>query len=161
MSISFCPFCGSVVQEGHIFCKNCGADLLKKVKVIKTGFRGSFWLGALVGIVVMIVVGREGNVFHGLLLGAFVAGIVSGDPAKGALAGIVVDLTLLALLLISPPSDLLGDYQARGIIEAIVVSVVYTLAYIFLIILVIIFIIPCAVIGIIGGAIGEKIYRRE
>ncbi|MFX0162892.1 MAG: zinc-ribbon domain-containing protein [Candidatus Hodarchaeota archaeon] len=161
MSISFCPFCGFTVQEGHNFCKNCGADLSQKGKVTRTRFRGSFWLGALVGIVIMLVVGRVGNVFHGLLIGAFVAGIVSGDPGKGALAGIVVDLTLLALLLISPPSDLMGDYQARGIIEAIVVSVVYTIAYIFLLILVIILIIPCAIIGIIGGAIGEKIYRRE
>ncbi len=161
MSIYFCPFCGSAVQEGHNFCKNCGADLSKKSKVTRTRFRGSFWLGAFVGIVIMIIVGRAGNVFHGLLLGAFVAGIVSGDPGKGALAGIVVDLTLLALLLVSPPSDLMGDYQARGIIEAIVVSVVYAVAYIFLLILVIIFTIPCAVIGIIGGAIGEKIYRRE
>jgi hypothetical protein len=96
-----------------------------------------------------------------LLLGAFVAGIISGDPGKGALAGIMVDLTLLALLLISPPSDLMGDYEARGLIEAIVVSVVYSVIYILLIILVIIFIIPCAILGIIGGAIGKKIYEGE
>jgi predicted nucleic acid-binding Zn ribbon protein len=59
VSISFCPFCGSVVQEGYIFCKNCGADLLKKVKVTKTRFSGSIWLGALVGIVVMILLGER------------------------------------------------------------------------------------------------------
>ena len=161
MGINFCPFCGSAMQEGHIFCKNCGVDLSKKSKVARTRFRGSLWLGALVGIVVMIVVGREGNVFQGLLLGAFVAGIISGDPGKGALAGIMVDLTLLALLLISPPSDLMGDYEARGLIEAIVVSVVYSVMYILLIILVIIFIIPCVILGIIGGAIGKKIYEGE
>lgn len=161
MSIYFCPFCGSTIKEGHNFCKNCGADLSKKSKVAKTRFRGSLWLGALVGIIIMILVGRKGNVFHGLLLGAFIAGIVSGDLGKGALAGIMVDLTLLALLLISPPSDLMGDYEARGIIEAIVVSVVYSVIYILLIILVIIFIIPCAILGIIGGTIGKKIYRGE
>jgi hypothetical protein len=119
-------------------------------------FTGRVLLGALVGIAIMIVLGREDLLFEGILIGAFVAGIIAGSPGKGALAGVLVDLALLAILLISF-DKLTDDYEPTGLIEALGVSIAITILYIFMILLVIILIIPCAILGAIGGIIGKQI----
>ena len=119
-------------------------------------FTGRVLLGALVGIAIMIVLGREDLLFEGILIGAFVAGIIAGSPGKGALAGVLVDLALLVILLISF-DKLTDDYEPTGLIEALGVSIAVTILYIFMILLVIVLIIPCAILGAIGGIIGKQI----
>ncbi|MFX0162893.1 MAG: DUF5518 domain-containing protein [Candidatus Hodarchaeota archaeon] len=123
-------------------------------------FTGKVLLGAIVGIAIMIVLGREELLFEGILIGAFVAGIIAGGPGKGALAGILVDLALLAILLISF-DKLTEDYEPTGLIEALGVSIAVTILYIFMILLVIILIIPCAILGAIGGIIGKQLYPSK
>jgi len=111
------------------------------------GKSGSFWLGVVVGFIVMILL--NSLPVAGPVIGGFVAGIIArGGAWGGATAGFVSGLfgaIIISFILIFGGSLLLG---IPGFITALGVSLVLVTATLYF-----------AILGFVGGAIGGALIK--
>jgi len=109
--------------------------------------KGNFWLGVIVGFIVMIVLGFLPVI--GPLLGGFVAGIIArGGWWNGAKAGFVAGIfgaIVLGIILIIGATlflGVVGFFGGLGVTAALIAIALYS-----------------AILGLVGGAIGGLIAK--
>jgi hypothetical protein len=109
--------------------------------------KGNFWLGVIVGFIVMIVLSFLPVI--GALLGGFVAGIIArGGWWNGAKAGFVAGIfgaIVLGIILIVGSTlflGVVGFFGGLGVTVALIAIALYS-----------------AILGLVGGAIGGLIAK--
>jgi len=110
--------------------------------------KGSFWLGAVIGFIIMVIIGESLPVL-GPLVGGLVAGLVArGGIVNGAKAGFVAGIFGALVVLVTGMivgtlfAGLFGFFVALGIGGILIITALYF-----------------AVLGLAGGAVGGLIGR--